>query len=42
MSTAVTYRDHVQGVVESLRLPLSESLWRTVSPLEVSSGAVPE
>ena len=40
--SGLTYRDHVQGVVESLRLPAIESLWRTTSPLEVSSGAVPE
>ncbi len=38
----LAYRDHVQGVVESLRLPASESLWRTTFPLEASAGAVPE
>jgi hypothetical protein len=34
--------DHVQGVTLSLRFPASESLWRTTSPLEASTGAVPE
>jgi hypothetical protein len=33
--------DHVQGVALSLRLPTSESLWRTTSPLDASTGAVP-
>jgi hypothetical protein len=33
--------NHVQGVL-SLRFPASESLWRTTSPLEASTGAVPE
>ena len=34
--------NHVQGVTLSLRFLASESLWRTTSPLEASSGAVPE
>jgi hypothetical protein len=31
----------MQGALLSLRLPASESLWRTTSPLEASTGAVP-
>jgi hypothetical protein len=33
--------DHVQSALLSLRLPANESLWRTTSPLDASSGAVP-
>ena len=38
----LTYRHHVQGVVEVSVFKANESLWRTTSPLEASSGAVPE
>src|SRR5215208_5015723 len=38
----LAYRDHVQGALLSLRLPASESLWSTTSPLEASTGAVPQ
>jgi hypothetical protein len=34
--------DHVQGVVELAVAGQRESLWRTASPLEASTGAVPE
>jgi hypothetical protein len=34
--------DHVQGVVELAVAGQRESLWRTTSPLEASTGAVPE
>jgi hypothetical protein len=40
--SGLTGGDHVQGALLSLRLPASESLWRTTSPLEASTGAVPE
>jgi hypothetical protein len=33
---------HVQGVIELAVSGQRESLWRTTSPLEVSTGAVPE
>src|SRR5215208_33078 len=38
----LAYGDHVQGALLSLRFPASESLWRTTSPLEASTGAVPQ
>jgi hypothetical protein len=31
----------VQGALLRWRLPANESLWRTTSPLEASTGAVP-
>src|SRR5215203_5871186 len=37
----LAYCDHVQGVVELAVAGQRESLWRTTSPLEASTGAVP-
>src|SRR3954451_1730366 len=37
----LAYRHYVQGVVEVSVAGHRESLWRTTSPLDVSSGAVP-
>jgi hypothetical protein len=40
--SGLTGGDHVQGVVEPAIAGQRESLWRTTSPLEASTGAVPE
>jgi hypothetical protein len=39
---SLAYRHHVQGVVEVSVAGQRESLWRTTSPLDASTGAVPE